>query len=134
MSDNESTIVQRHLERLQNGDRSVRDALLACVYTRLQGQAQRMLRQFPGVRRWEDTDDISNKAALRLWKGLEEAKPTSARHFYRLAALQVRRELLDLARRYSGPQGLGANHESVAQEAKGDSHVVADPSDHSHNP
>ena len=36
-------------------------------------------------------------------------KPLSVRDFFRLAAALIRRELIDLARRYSGPMGLGAN-------------------------
>lgn len=114
MSEHQSTILQRHLDRLQEGDLSARDQLINHSYLNLQRLVGRMLGQFPGVRRWEDSDDVSNNAAMRLWKALEEVKPSTARDFYRLAALQIRRELLDLARRYSGPQGLGANHESVA--------------------
>src|SRR5262249_10707873 len=91
MSDNESTILPRHLDRLRLGDLSARDELLARAYARLQAQVVRMLGQFPGVRRWEDADDVSNNAAMRLWKALEVAKPATALHFYRLAALQVRR-------------------------------------------
>ena len=41
-------------------------------------------------------------AALRLYRALESVQPPSAAAFFRLAAAQIRRELLDLARRYSG--------------------------------
>jgi RNA polymerase sigma-70 factor (ECF subfamily) len=115
MSDNQSTILQQHLERLQAGDLSARDALLRQAAGNLQRLVRRMLGDYPGVRRWEDADDVGQNAALRLWKALEEVRPATARDFYRLAALQVRRELLDLARHYSGPHGLGANHDSVPQ-------------------
>jgi RNA polymerase sigma-70 factor (ECF subfamily) len=113
MSDNQSTILQQHLDRLQGGDLSARDALLRQAAGNLQRLVRRMLGDYPGVRRWEDADDVGQNAALRLWKALEEVRPATARDFYRLAALQVRRELLDLARHYSGPHGLGANHDSV---------------------
>ena len=36
--------------------------------------------------------------------------PEGVRHFDNLAAAQIRRELIDLARRYHGPEGLGADH------------------------
>jgi RNA polymerase sigma-70 factor (ECF subfamily) len=36
----------------------------------------------------------------------------TARDFFRLAALHIRRELLDLARHYYGPQGQGPHHRS----------------------
>jgi RNA polymerase sigma-70 factor (ECF subfamily) len=40
-------------------------------------------------------------------------RPESARGFLGLAATSIRRELLDLARHYGGPHGLGANHAST---------------------
>jgi RNA polymerase sigma-70 factor (ECF subfamily) len=133
MSDQPSTILQGHLDRLRAGDPSARDALLALAYANLRRLAARMFGQFPAVRRWEDTDDVSNNAALRLWKALEELRPPTARDFYRLAALQIRRELLDLTRHYKGPEGLGARHESAllgVSEGPG----PADPSDATHDP
>ena len=47
-------------------------------------------------------------------RALGEVRPPTAADFFRLAAVQIRRELLDLARRYSGAHGLGANHASIA--------------------
>lgn len=43
-------------------------------------------------------------------------KPPTVRDFFRLAAWHIRRELIDLARHYFGPEGLGANHASQGQE------------------
>jgi RNA polymerase sigma-70 factor (ECF subfamily) len=134
MSESESTILQRDLERLRAGDLAARNALMRRAYLNLQRLARGLLAKFPGVRRWEDTDDVLQAASMRLWRALEEVKPATARHFYSLAAVQLRRELIDLARRYSGPQGLGATHESVAPKPEGDSHPVAEPSDHSRDP
>jgi RNA polymerase sigma-70 factor (ECF subfamily) len=51
-------------------------------------------------------------ALLRLLRALRQVEPVSVRGFFRLAAEQIRRELLDLARHYSGPHGAGANHDS----------------------
>ncbi len=133
MSDHPSAVLQGHLDRLRAGDPSARDALLAHAYANLRRLAARMFGQFPAVRRWEDTDDVSNNAALRLWKALEELRPATARDFYRLAALQIRRELLDLARHYRGPEGLGARHESALPEASGGP-AAAEPPDPTHDP
>jgi RNA polymerase sigma-70 factor (ECF subfamily) len=133
VSDNQPVIVQRHLDRLGAGDLSARDELIEHICAVLQRLAERMLSQFPGVRRWEGADDVSNSAAMRLWKALEAVKPATPRDFYRLAALQVRRELLDLARHHRGPQGFTGNYESVAP-ADSDSHVVAEPPDTTNQP
>ncbi len=43
-------------------------------------------------------------------EALNNVEIADIRHFYRLAALQIRRELIDLCRHYQGPLGLGANH------------------------
>jgi RNA polymerase sigma-70 factor (ECF subfamily) len=88
------------VERLQAGDERARDELLNSACQRLAHLAHRMLREFPGVRRWEDTDDVVQNAAVRLWEALKVVRPQSAVHFHRLAALHIRRELIDLARHY----------------------------------
>jgi len=71
-----------------------------------------MLRRFPSVRRWEQSDDVLQNALLRLLRALQQVEPASVRDFFSLAAEQVRRELLDLARHYGGPHGAGAHHDS----------------------
>lgn len=50
-------------------------------------------------------------------RALVEVRPESARQFYGLAATQIRRELLDLAKHYHGAEGLGANHHSDGDKA-----------------
>ena len=72
--------------------------------------ARKMLRGFPGLRRWEATDDVLQNALLRLHRSLAEVRPGSTKDFFGLAAVQIRRELLDLARHHFGPEGAAANH------------------------
>jgi RNA polymerase sigma factor (sigma-70 family) len=110
-----ATQIQDCIDRLRLGDSSARDELLAQASERLTRLTRKMLRDFPGVRRWEQTDDVLQNAALRLCRALGEVQPPTAADFFRLAAAQIRRELLDLARRYSGAHGLGAHHASVAE-------------------
>jgi RNA polymerase sigma-70 factor (ECF subfamily) len=55
---------------------------------------------------------------------LAEVPLASAVEFYRLAALNIRRELLDLAKHYYGPRGLGAHYASVD---KGPDQSLAEP-------
>ncbi len=87
----------------------MRDELLVCVSERLTRLTRRMLRDFPGVHRWEQTDDVLQNALLRLCRALAEVQPPTVADFFRLATAQIRRELIDMARRYSGAHGLGAN-------------------------
>jgi RNA polymerase sigma-70 factor (ECF subfamily) len=111
--------VQLHqlVEAFQAGDRSAADHLLRSAGERLERLARRMLRRFPGVRRWADTGDVLQNATLRLLRALREVRPANTREFFGLAAEQMRREVLDLARHFYGPRGQGANHASAAGPA-----------------
>lgn len=100
------------INRVLADDPEAFDELAAQASGRLRGLAHSMLRGFPQVKRWEDTDDILQAALMRLYRSLKEVRPESTREFYGLAALQIRRSLLDLVRHYYGPQGHGANHHS----------------------
>jgi RNA polymerase sigma-70 factor (ECF subfamily) len=61
-----------------------------------------MLRSFPVVSKWDQTDDVLQVALVRLCSALRAAPPASPEHFLHLATLQIRRELIDLARHYRG--------------------------------
>jgi RNA polymerase sigma-70 factor (ECF subfamily) len=119
---NQSAVITAWIQRLQDGDDQAREQLLNCACTRLTTLARRMLKGFARVKRWEQTDDVVQNALLRLYRTLAEVRPASAVEFYRLAALNIRRELLDLAKHYYGPRGLGANYASV--EAADQSHAA----------
>jgi RNA polymerase sigma-70 factor (ECF subfamily) len=71
-----------------------------------------MLKRYPGVHRFEQTDDVLQNALIRLDRSLRSITPATVPDFLRLAAAQIRRELIDLARHYFGPTGLGANQGS----------------------
>src|SRR5215470_8983518 len=98
------------LDRLRDGDGSARDRLIALAQGRFAALARAMLRRHPHVRRWEQTDDLLQAALIRLHRSLAEVRPEGVRHFDNLAAAQIRRELIDLARSYHGPEGIGAHH------------------------
>jgi len=107
------------LTRMRAGDAAARDELLRGVGRRLERLARKMLKGYPSVRRWADTGDVLQNATLRLLRALESVRPDSVRGFFGLAAEQLRRELLDLARHFYGPEGVGANHASRAASADG---------------
>ncbi len=108
----QSLRIQNCLDRLRGGDEGARDQLFTCACDRLTRLTRKMLAQNPRVRRWEETPDVMQNASLRLCRALESVVPKTAREFFGLAAEQIRRELIDLARRYYGPHGIGANHSS----------------------
>ncbi len=116
MSESSVDTIRLHawLRRIEAGDLAARDELLGGVCRRLEGLARKMLRRFPRVGRWAQTDDVLQNSLLRLLRALQDIRPDSMRSFYGLAAAQMRRELLDLVRHFYGPQGVGANHDSQA--------------------
>ena len=50
-----------------------------------------------------------------MHRALADVRLESVRHFFNLAALQVRRELLDLVKHHLGPEGIAANHHTDEQ-------------------
>lgn len=105
------------LERLATSESdtaAIRTDLFDIVYARMHTLASRMIRGFPTVRRWDDTADVVQAAALRLHRALGDVELRDPRHLLRLTALQIRRELLDLARKYASPESFAAHHETNA--------------------
>jgi RNA polymerase sigma-70 factor (ECF subfamily) len=106
--------LQGLLDRMHAGDREAREELFHRVCGRLERLTRKMLKGFPGVRRWAQTDDVLQNALIRLLRALEEVHPASVREFFLLTTEQIRRELIDLARHYFGPRGPGTKHASMA--------------------
>jgi len=116
------------LQKLTDGDLSARDRIIELIADRLHALAHRMLGRFPGVRRWEDTDDVFQNAVMRLHRALAAMQFNSPRSIMALAATQLHRELIDLARRHAGPASYAANHgtnvlPSSAGESVPDQHI-----------
>lgn len=98
----QTELIESQLARLLAGESDAVNRLLDHAALRLQHLTRKMLSGFGAVRRHEQTDDVLQNALLRLTRALKETVPEDARHFFRLAALQIRRELIDLSRRYNG--------------------------------
>lgn len=108
------------LARLGRGDKAAREHLLVFASERMREIAHRMLRTFPVVRRWDETDDVVQNAILRLGRAIQKTAPSDVRGLVGLAATQVRRELLDLAKKYRGPESYAANHDTNYQRLNGE--------------
>jgi RNA polymerase sigma-70 factor (ECF subfamily) len=135
-SSTQTAQIQAYLDRLRGGDEAARGELLDCACERLRNLARKMLRHYPNVHRWEQTDDVLQNAALRLYRTLRQLTVQTPRDFFRLAALNIRHELLDLARHYYGPLGQGPRHVTWgpgAATASGDC-GPADPADPAADP
>jgi RNA polymerase sigma-70 factor (ECF subfamily) len=117
MADRDTLYLQQCLERHQRGDEAARRELLNAAGERLGRLAHVMLRDHLRLRRWEETGDVLQNALIRLYRALETLRPPSLRDFYRLATLEIRRELIDLVRHHFGPHGDGGRHLSGAAPA-----------------
>jgi RNA polymerase sigma factor (sigma-70 family) len=100
MSQVETTTSGLLLQRMHAGDPAARDELIAHFERRLRSLTRRMIREFPLVHRYEQTEDVFQAAIIRLCRALDSVRPQSTRDLMRLSAEQVRRELLNLARHY----------------------------------
>jgi RNA polymerase sigma-70 factor (ECF subfamily) len=92
--------MQEWIQRWKAGDIKAADSLFRAVSLRLELIGRRMLRRFPAVRAATDSADVIQGSLVRLLQTLRRIEPESTRHFFNLAALHVRRELLDLARKF----------------------------------
>ena len=108
--------VQVWIERLAAGDEQACAELINHAAARLASLTEGMFQDYRRLGRWEQTEDVCQNASVRLWNALKSTRPTTPAEFYRLAALQIRRELIDQIRRHFGPEDIGANLASNAWE------------------
>jgi RNA polymerase sigma-70 factor (ECF subfamily) len=111
------TQLQLQIDGGLTGDAAAHEALLHHACDRLLRLTRKMFHGYPALRRWEQTDDVFQNAMLRLHRALADVRVESVRHFFNLAAVQVRRELLDLAKHHFGPERAGANHHTDGRPA-----------------
>lgn len=95
-----TTVMQDLVDRGRAGDSGALNELIRQTLGRLDHLARAMLNRFPGVRAAVETEDVLQNALVRLLRALKQVRPASMRAFYGLAAEEIRRELLDLARHF----------------------------------
>jgi RNA polymerase sigma-70 factor (ECF subfamily) len=136
MAERSDSQLQDWIAAMNAGEVAARARLIEHTCDRLHRLARKLLRDFPRLRRWEDSNDVLQNALLRLLGALQSQAPETVADYFRLATRQLRRELLDLTRHYYGPQGLGANHASHGSNAGPDDTPPpqAEPSDSTNDP
>jgi RNA polymerase sigma factor (sigma-70 family) len=109
------TQLQGLIDLAKSGDSRAKILLLDHSCERLLKLTRRMFRGYPGLRRWEQTDDVFQNSLIRLHRALAKVELESVRHFFNLAAVQIRRELLDLKKHHFGGEGRGTHHHTDHQ-------------------
>jgi RNA polymerase sigma factor (sigma-70 family) len=123
------TQLQGFLDQSVTGNPAAKEALLNHACDRLLRLTRKMFHGHPGLRRWIQTDDVFQGSLVRLHRALAHTEVRDVRHFFNLSTVQIRRELLDLARKHFGPHGIGRNHHTdfqPADEDGGSVHHLAD--------
>lgn len=123
------TQLQGLIDLAKTGDDRAKTLLLDHSCDRLLKLTRKMFRGFPGLKRWETTDDIFQNSLIRLHRSLASMQVESVRHFFNLAGVQIRRELLDLKKHHFGPEGRGANHHTDHQPSDELGGVLANKAD-----
>ena len=100
------------LRRSDSGEPEAFDDLISFSIQRLTALTRKMLAGEDFVRRWQQTDDVFQNAALRLQRALKEVHPTTKKDFFSLAATMIRREILDMARQLRRRKSDAAHHYS----------------------
>jgi RNA polymerase sigma-70 factor (ECF subfamily) len=106
------------LELVQRGDQAAHERLVAYAADRLRQLAHAMIHS-NRVHRWEQSDDLMQQTLLRLSRSLGNARLDNTAGFLRLAALEMRHALIDMVRRYFGPEGMGTHHHSAHDQPDG---------------
>lgn len=134
MDESPSTFfIQQQLEQLRAGNAGGRDQIVAFAVRRLDRLARQMLRDFPHVARFEDTDDLLQRAAIRLQQALTKVVPDDTVGLLRLTAQHLRYELIDLARYYRLRQ-LAPQTQAAADDSVNTPGALNEPSDSTHHP
>jgi RNA polymerase sigma factor (sigma-70 family) len=115
-TDASSVELQALLDEGANGASLAYEHLLTQAADRLLRLTRKMLRAYPNLQRWEQTDDVFQSAALRLHRSLAAVRPPTVAAFWGLAATQIRRTLIDLARHHFGPEGAAAHYDSAHRQ------------------
>ena len=90
------------------------DELIRFSIKRLEMLVRHQLGKEEYIHRWEQTGDVLQNATLRLYRALSEVCPKSKKEYFSLAATMIRREILDLARKYRSQKSDAAHHQTTS--------------------
>src|SRR5690348_4979392 len=114
MAELHTTSLHDLIARFQAGDNGALDVLIRRTKERLAHFIRRMLGDFPAVRAKAQTDDALQNVLRRLARALRHETPRAVQQFFGLAAVQIRRELIDLARGHARRPTVGLTRDPPA--------------------
>lgn len=106
--------LQRWVVELQAGRPNAAEPVFRSIQKSVERLAARAFKKFPRAGRFADLDDVIQGSLIRLLSTLRAIRPESTRQFYALANTAIRRELLDLIKKYYGPAGAGTHLSGIS--------------------
>ena len=106
--------LQLWVVELQAGRPNAAEPVFKSIQKSVNKLAARAFRKFPRAGRFADLDDVIQGSMIRLLSALRQIRPENTRQFYALANTAIRRELLDLIKKYYGPAGMGTHLSGMA--------------------
>lgn len=96
-----TTQIEIWVAEYRNGNQKARDNLLRYIQNRLRLNVRRQIASYPKVEKAVGIDDVVQNVSIRIMKALDQrVELNDATHFFNFVGLNLRRELLDLARKY----------------------------------
>lgn len=106
--------LQLWVVELQAGRPNAAEPVFKMIQKSVSRLAGGAFKKFPRAGRFADVDDVIQGSMIRLLSALRAIRPESTRQFYALANTAIRRELLDLIKKYYGPAGAGTHLSGLA--------------------
>jgi RNA polymerase sigma factor (sigma-70 family) len=94
---------------LKSGRTQGAEPIFRRILVRVEAQVRRRFSHFSKLARFVEVEDVVQNTTLRLLRAMQEIRPESTQHFYAITNELIRREFLDLTRKYYGPHGDGTN-------------------------
>ena len=118
--------LQLWVVELQAGRPNAAEPVLRRIDASVRRLAATAFKRFPRAGRFADLDDVIQGTLIRLLSALRAIRPDSTQQFYALANTAIRRELLDLIKKFYGPAGAGTH---LAGASVGGGEGELDPAD-----
>jgi RNA polymerase sigma factor (sigma-70 family) len=119
---NHSTTLRYWLGKHNAGDPAAMSELLRFSQDRILAHIRHQFKAFNRLARYVDTEDVLVDVQFKVSQTFRAEPFTDLMHFLRLTARMARNQMVDLTRRYFGPQGAGT------QEIHGLNAPASDPS------
>lgn len=95
-----TTIIQQSLDDLNADKPKALDRLFGACQIRLSQMVKGMMTKYQRLRRWVEEEDVLNDVEIRLLHALKSIKVKTTREYLGLSATMIRRQLIDLLRKY----------------------------------